>query len=140
MNRTLKLLIAVVLAAGLAGLLIFAFIEGRAELARERERERPIKVPPRISRNQSGDLIVTIDRETQVRIGLKTEAVTKQTADLLKTKYGATVVIAFKNLDVIRNLVVVFHSSVVQFCPSLNFFIEFCMPGRHTKHMFQMSQ
>ena len=79
MNRTLKLLLAVLVTAGLIGLLIFAFIEGRAELAREREREQPIKVAPRISRNQSGDLIVTIDRETQVRIGLKTEAVTKQT-------------------------------------------------------------
>ena len=88
MNRTLKLLFAVVLAAGLAGLLIFAFIEGRAELAREREREQPIKVPPRISRNRSGDPIVTIDRETQVRIGLKTEAVTKQTVYPEMAAYG----------------------------------------------------
>ena len=88
MNRTLKLLFAVVLAAGLAGLLIFAFIEGRAELARERAREQPIKVPPRISRSQSGDLIVTIDRETQVRIGLKTEAVTKQTVYPEMAAYG----------------------------------------------------
>ena len=88
MNRTLKLLFAVVLAAGLAGLLIFAFIEGRAELAREREREQPIKVPPRISRNRSGDPIVTIDRETQVRIGLKTEAVTKQTVYPEIAAYG----------------------------------------------------
>lgn len=79
MNRALKLVLAVVLTVGLVGLLIFAFIEGRAEIAREREREQPIKVAPRISRNQSGELIVTIDHETQVRIGLKTEAVTKQT-------------------------------------------------------------
>ena len=79
MNRTLKVLLGVVLTAGLLGLLTFVFIEGRAELARERQREQPIKVAPRISRNQSGELIVTIDHETQVRIGLKTEAVTKQT-------------------------------------------------------------
>lgn len=67
MNRPLKLLLGVVLTVGLIGLLIFAFIEGRAELAREREREQPIKIPPRISRNQNGEFIVTIDRETQVR-------------------------------------------------------------------------
>ena len=79
MNRTLKVLLGVVLTAGLLGLLTFVFIEGRAERARERQREQPIKVAPRISRNQSGELIVTIDHETQVRIGLKTEAVTKQT-------------------------------------------------------------
>ena len=88
MNRSLKLLLAVVVTAGLIGLLIFAFIEGRAELAREREREQPIKVAPRISRTQSGDLIVTIDRETQVRIGLKTEAVTKQTVYPEIAAYG----------------------------------------------------
>ena len=88
MNRSLKLLLAVVVTAGLIGLLIFAFIEGRAELAREREREQPIKVAPRISRNQNGELIVTIDRETQVRIGLKTEAVTKQTVYPEIAAYG----------------------------------------------------
>lgn len=88
MNRTLKLLLAVVLTAGVIGLLIFAFIEGRAEIAREREREQPIKVPPRISRTQSGDLIVTIDHETQTRIGLKTAAVTKQTVYPEIAAYG----------------------------------------------------
>ena len=88
MNRALKLVLAVVLTGGLIGLLIFAFIEGRAELAREREREQPIKVPPRISRNANGDVIVTVDRETQIRIGLKTEAVSKQTVYPEIAAYG----------------------------------------------------
>ena len=88
MNRTLKVILGVVLTAALLGLLTFAFIEGRAELAREREREQPIKVAPRISRNQSGELIVTIDHETQVRIGLKTEAVTEQTVYPEIAAYG----------------------------------------------------
>ena len=88
MNRTVKVLLGVVLTAGLVGVLIFAFIQGRAELAREREREQPIKVAPRISRNQSGEPIVTIDHETQVRIGLKTEAVTKQTVYPEIAAYG----------------------------------------------------
>lgn len=87
MNRTLKVLLAVVLAAGLM-LLIVAFIGGRAELAREHERERSIKVPPRISRNANGDAIVTVDHETQVRIGLKTEAVSKQTVYPEIAAYG----------------------------------------------------
>lgn len=35
----------------------FAFIEGRKELAREREREAPVKTPARTSRRASGQEI-----------------------------------------------------------------------------------
>lgn len=72
MKRTLKWVIGIVVGAGIVALLVFAFIEGRDEIEREREREEPIKVPPRISRTSEGVLIVTIDAETQTRIGLKT--------------------------------------------------------------------
>lgn len=88
MNRALKLLLALVVAAGLIGLLIFAFIEGRAELARERERERPIKVAPRLSRGANGELIVTLDAETQKRVGLVTAPVTKQNVYPEVAAYG----------------------------------------------------
>src|SRR5207247_11391740 len=72
MNRPLKWMIAVVLAGGAIVALSFAFMEGREEIAREREREAPIKVAPRISRNAEGDVVVTIDAETQKRMALET--------------------------------------------------------------------
>jgi len=74
MSTTLKRTLAVAAAAGIAALLVWAFLEGRAEITRERERERPIKVPPRVSRGAGGEPIVTLDRETQRRIPLVTEA------------------------------------------------------------------
>ena len=64
-----RLLIAVVI-AGLGVLLAWAFLEGRHELAKERERERPIKIPPRISRTASDEVVVTLNQETQTRLGL----------------------------------------------------------------------
>lgn len=79
MSRPMKWILAFVIGLGLIGLLVFAFIEGRAELAREREREKPIKIPPRISRTAGGNVVVTLDRDTQARIGLKTEVVGSET-------------------------------------------------------------
>ena len=88
MSRLLKWILAVVIGMGLIGLLTFAFVAGREELAREREREKPIKIPPRISRNASGDLIVTLDRDTQARIGLKTEVASSETVYPEVAAYG----------------------------------------------------
>ena len=88
MNRTLKWIIAVVLAAGVIAGLGFAFIEGRKEIAREREREAPIKIPPRISRTPEGDLVVTIDRETQERMGLESKEVAVETLHPEVAAYG----------------------------------------------------
>ena len=79
MSRPMKWVLAIVIGAGLISLLVFAFIEGREELAREREREKPIKIPPRISKTASGTVVVTLDRDTQTRIGLKTEAIASET-------------------------------------------------------------
>ena len=88
MNRTLKWFLGAVVGAGIVALLVFAFIEGRGEIAREREREAPIKVPPRISRTAEGDLVVTVDLETQKRIGLETAAPQAVTVSREVTAYG----------------------------------------------------
>src|SRR6266516_4432845 len=88
MSRPLKWILAVVIGAGLIGLATFAFIEGRKELAREREREKPIKIPPRISRGATGELVVTLDRDTQARIGLKTENAATETVYPEVAAYG----------------------------------------------------
>src|SRR5438445_445986 len=88
MSRPLKWILGVVIGAGLIGLATFSFIQGREELAREREREKPIKIPPCISRNPSGDLIVTLDRDTQTRIGLKTVLASSETVYPEVAAYG----------------------------------------------------
>ena len=88
MNRTLKWIITVVFAGGAIVALSFAFIEGRDEIAREREREAPIKIAPRISRNAEGDLIITLDAETQKRIALETAALAADTVRPEVAAYG----------------------------------------------------
>jgi RND family efflux transporter MFP subunit len=88
MNRTAKWIVALIVAAGVIVGLSFAFIEGRDEIAREREREAPIKVAPRISRTPEGDVVVTIDRETQQRMGLETAAVIAETVHPEVAAYG----------------------------------------------------
>ena len=75
MRRTVKWIAGIVIAAAIIVGLSFVFIEGRDEIAREREREAPIKIAPRISRTSEGDIVVTIDRETQQRMGLETTEV-----------------------------------------------------------------
>lgn len=88
MNQALKWLIGTIAGLGALGLLIFAFIEGREELARERERELPIKVAPKVSQTAEGDLVITIDMETQKRIGLETAVLEGKTARPEVAAYG----------------------------------------------------
>src|SRR5881296_878169 len=88
MNRTLKWIIAVVLAGGAIVALSFAFMEGREEIARERAREAPIKIAPRISRNAEGDIVITLDAETQTRIGLETAILVADTVRPEVAAYG----------------------------------------------------
>lgn len=88
MNRTLKWIIGVLVAAGAIIGLSFAFIEGRQEIKREREREAPIKVAARLSRTPEGDIVVTIDRETQQRMGLETFELSAETVHPEVVAYG----------------------------------------------------
>ena len=88
MNRIVKWIIALLVAGGVIVALSFAFIEGREEIAREREREAPIKVAPRISRNAEGDVIVTLDAETQKRMALQTATLVADTVHPEVAAYG----------------------------------------------------
>src|SRR4029077_18116425 len=88
MTRTLKWIIGIVLAAVSIVGLSFAFIEGREEIEREREREAPIKISPRISHTPELDIVVTIDRETQQRMGLKSAEVAPETVHPEVEAYG----------------------------------------------------
>jgi RND family efflux transporter MFP subunit len=73
MSQLLKWSIAMIVTAGLSALGVWAFLAGRQELAREREMDQPVKVPPRVARSADGQESITLDAQTQERIGLKTE-------------------------------------------------------------------
>src|SRR5438034_9690928 len=88
MNRTVKWIVALIVGAAVIVGLGFAFIEGRDEIAREREREAPIKVPPRISRTPEGDVVVTIDSETQKRIAFEIATLAAETVRPEVAAYG----------------------------------------------------
>lgn len=68
-KNLLKAVIAAIALTAVAGLLIWAFITGRKELAQEQERERPVKAPLRVS-TQDGESVVTLDQATQNKSGI----------------------------------------------------------------------
>jgi hypothetical protein len=70
-RRYLRTLVAVLLVLGLSALVVWGFIEGRGEAAREAERERPVKAPLRVS-TENGAPVITVDAETQERSGITT--------------------------------------------------------------------
>lgn len=72
MKRTL--LILVILAALAAGL-IFAFLEMRKEVAMEMQDDAPVVPEWRIHRSPTGEVVVSLDAETQKRIALVTAPV-----------------------------------------------------------------
>lgn len=76
MNR--KSLWVGIIAIVVAALLIFAFIQGRAEFAKEKEREAPVKAPSRVSA-VDGESVVTLDKETQTRSGITVVALKPNT-------------------------------------------------------------
>jgi hypothetical protein len=88
MKRPVKWMIAVVLIVGLVGLAVWGFLLGREEIARERERDAPIKEPPRTARNADGQVVVTLDRPTQERAGLTVEPLSAATLRPEVVAYG----------------------------------------------------
>ena len=70
-NRVVPTLMAIVVAIGIGGLIIWGFLEGRGEAEREAERERPVKAPLRVS-TKNGMTVVTLDNETQRNSGVET--------------------------------------------------------------------
>jgi biotin carboxyl carrier protein len=71
MRRPFKWLVGLVVLAGIAAMLTWTLVEGRREIAREREAERPIKVPPRVSRSGT-EIVVTLNRPAQIKVALET--------------------------------------------------------------------
>src|SRR6185369_12400799 len=77
-------------------LLGWALVAGRAEKERERELERPVKAPSRISRSAAGDVVVTIDAGSQARMGLKVEPLKARAVPREKT--GQARILEFDSL------------------------------------------
>jgi hypothetical protein len=61
------LMLAIV--AVLLALAVWGYMEGRKELAKEREREQPVKAPSRLS-VQEGEITVSLDQETRTKAGI----------------------------------------------------------------------
>ena len=78
-RRLARALLIAVSILGLGGLAVWSFIEGHAELAREAEREQPIKPPQRVL-VEGGETVITLDTATQEQSALRTVA-------LQQTKY-----------------------------------------------------
>jgi hypothetical protein len=70
-RQLVRTLVAVVIVIGLGTLLVWGFLEGRSEVEREAERERPVKEPLRVSM-KSGAPVITLDDRTQQSSGIET--------------------------------------------------------------------
>src|SRR5579863_10292064 len=80
MSRVLKLILIAIFAATIVGGVLWSFLAHRADLAAEAQSDQPIKNPTRVTQT-GGETVVKFDRETQQRIGIRTDvavAVTKR--------------------------------------------------------------
>ncbi len=91
MSKTVRWIVGLIVLGVVIALLAWAFVEGRKELAVEREREMPVKAPSRVSRSARGETIITLDAATQQRIGLKIEALAEIKLPRELIAYGSVV-------------------------------------------------
>jgi hypothetical protein len=87
-----RLLAAAALVA-VAALLVWTFLTGRNEAAVEAEREEPAQAPLRVG-SQNGRPVITVDRETQERSGIETQALTAVPYQEQVRAYGMVVDVA----------------------------------------------
>ncbi len=72
-GRFLRTSLAAILVIGLGAGVIWGFLEGRSEAAREAERERPVAAPLRVS-TENGEPVITLDAATRAASGIATAA------------------------------------------------------------------
>ena len=111
MTSTWKWSLSLCLLTGVGALLAWAFIEGRAEMQREREREAPVTSPSRVTRGQDGP-VVTLTESERTRLGIDVAAcaaaphqVTRLAFGALEVDPSATVVVRASVAGTIRTLV-----------------------------------
>lgn len=88
MTRPVKWILAAIAGVGLIGAGVLAYVAGQKEIAQEREREEPVKTPPRIARGPNGEVVVKLDEDAQSRIGLKTDVARSETVYPEAAAYG----------------------------------------------------
>ena len=85
--KTIVTMLAIIV---ILALLVWAFVEGRKELALEQERERPINVPSRVS-IEHGESVITLDVATQKLGGIETARLAPAPGDGQKSSQGISV-------------------------------------------------
>jgi hypothetical protein len=70
MKSRYKWLLGSVVAVIVMGALTFAFIQGRQELARESEREQPVKTSSRVKRTAEGETVIQLDTAMLKALGV----------------------------------------------------------------------
>lgn len=69
----MKKLIALILTPVFLGLCVWAFLEGRKEMQKERDRERPVQGEPRIKKVADGSSVIEFNEETLRLSGVASE-------------------------------------------------------------------
>ncbi len=70
-TRGFKIIVTALVVCGIAGFLVWSFIQGRKELAVEQEHERPVTVAYRVT-IEHGETVITLDTVTQKISGIET--------------------------------------------------------------------
>ncbi|MGS0756240.1 hypothetical protein ACVBEH_17340, partial [Roseateles sp. GG27B] len=88
-RKLLWMMIAAVIAVGL---LVFAFIQGRVEFAKEKEQEAPVKTPSRVS-TVNQEAIVAIDKAALAKSGIALLALTANMSPLNRQAYATVLAV-----------------------------------------------
>src|SRR5579863_3125634 len=87
MSRVLKLILIAIFAATIVGGVLWSFLAHRADLAAEAQSDQPIKNPTRVTQT-GGETVVKFDRETQQRMGIRTDVAVAVTKPREVAAYG----------------------------------------------------
>ena len=100
LRRGLPSMLVIAVVAGIAALLMWAFLRGREELTREQAGERPITAPSRV-RIEDGETVITVDRATQRISGLVAASLEPHVYQAEVKAYGT--VVGLQDLVDVRN-------------------------------------
>jgi len=86
-----SIIIAAIAALGLAGLLIWGFIAGRAQTTAEAQREQPVKAAVEVSRSNTGEPVITLGPDLQKQADIQTMQPKPVPYQKLAQAYGTVV-------------------------------------------------
>ncbi|HLJ15720.1 MAG TPA: HlyD family efflux transporter periplasmic adaptor subunit [Bryobacteraceae bacterium] len=88
MSRAGRSIAIILVCAAIGVALIWGFLDKRQKIAGDQAQDLPVKTPSRVTRNDAGETILTFDRETQERIGLRTLALPAVSLPSTAIAYG----------------------------------------------------